>query len=90
MGTLLSSRKYLFHSKIIETVHSTRRVSQKQSKFVHEVYEASVKELNSNNNNNNNRAKFMGVNMEQQDNDNENDNKNESEITAIEQLDNLF
>lgn len=90
LATLLSSRKYLFHSKIIETVHSTRRVSQKQSKFVHEVYEASVKELNSNSNSNNNRAKFMGVNMEQQDNDNENDNKNESEITAIEQLDNLF
>ena len=86
LATLLSSRKYLFHSKIIETVHSTRRVSQKQSKFVHEVYEASVKELNNNRSNTNNRTGFMGVTVEQQDNENESEN----EFAAIEQLDNLF
>lgn len=88
LATLLSSRKYLFHSKIIETVHSTRRVSQKQSKFVHEVYEASVKELNNSciSRSNNNRTGFMGVNVEQQ--DNESGSRNEFE--AIEQLDNLF
>lgn len=38
LPVLLNSKKYSFHFKVLETVHQSRSVSEKQGKYIHTLY----------------------------------------------------